>query len=426
MYSWADCLVYIMYRSFTPESRHGTPGSRTPTIRFSEDDYGASLVSDELAAKLTELVVDEQVKRDSFSMSVQLLASERNKVSIKDREDALVVIYTVISHKYEPERVNSTLVSALIKAALGQRSDLEALLALQSICVAYTFADEDHPNYEDINEQINSFLPKLLGQIREKETTVAVRSFMTTALATLIFFTLSGGGGFNVEPAANNLMEIAETTTSKDAAVTAAALLGLALVTTLARDANSLIEDLAPSLTAFLGTSSNEVKLAAGKILGVFFEKYTGTDLESEPLVEALESVLSESSKRTAKKDKRQTKSLFRDVLRTQRKDPATTLTYFALSRQKSLPIRTWAMLALLQHLTWAFAGGIQSQIANNAFVHELLREETGEDANLFEDQYETPAEREWGPDHQRAVDRRIARLEKIKALGLMDPHVST
>lgn len=420
------CLVYIMYRSFTPESRHGTPGSRTPAIRFSEDDYGASLVSDELAAKLTELVIDEQSKRDSYSMSVQLLASERNKVSIKDREDALVVVYTVISHKYEPERVTSALVSALIKATIGHRSDLEALLALQSLCVAYTFADEDHPNYEDINEQVNSFLPKLLVQIREKQPSIAVRSFMTTALATLTFFTLSGGGGFNVEAAANNLMEIAETTTGKESAITSAALLGLALVTTLARDANLLIEDLAPSLTAFLETSSNDVKLAAGKVLGVFFEKYTGTDLETEPLAEALEGVLSESSKRTAKKDKKQTKSLFRDVLRTQRKEATATLTHFTLSRQKSLPIRTWAMLALLQHLTWVFSGGIQSQIANNSFVHELLQEENGEDAKLFEDQYEAPAERDWGPDQQRTIDRRTARLDKIKALGLMDPHSST
>lgn len=413
-----------MYRS-TPESRHGTPGTRTPTIRFSEDDYGASLVSDELAAKLTELVVDEQSKRDSFSMSVQLLSADRNKVSVKDREDALVVIYTVISHKYEPGRVTSSLISALVRAALSQRSDLEALLALQSLCVAYTFANEDHPQFEDINEQVNAFLPKLHKQIQDKQSTIPARAAMTTAMATLRFFTLSGGGGFNVDGAANDLMEIAETTTGNEASVTAAALLGLALLTSLARDANSIVEDLAPGLVAFFDTSNSEVKLAAGKVLGVFYERYTGTELDSEPLVETLEGVLSESAKRTAKKDKRQTKSLFRDVLKTQRKEPTSTLTHFALSRQKSLPIRSWATLALLQHLTWVFAGGLQSQIANNTFIHDLLEEEAGEDAAIFEDQFDQSADKEWGPDHQRAVDRRIARLEKIRALGLMDEQTS-
>lgn len=395
-------------------------GTHTPRSPKEKDDYSSGVLAEDLVARLNELNLNSEPKKDAFSQSVEWIATDKSKASLEERENSLLIILSTLANKYEPQLLTAAITRNVIRAFLSHRSALEATVSLQIIAIATALADEDHPDYDDIHEIISEFLPKLLKRLKDTNASVMLRSQMATAYAVLEYFSNFGGGGFNVDDICNELISIAEATTGSEAQLTSAALMGTGLVLTISSDPNVVIEELEPGLVTFLEMPNYDVKVSAAKLAGLFYEKYTADELDPEPLVEALEEVLQESARKTGKKDIRNRKSLVRDVLRTiEDKEASVTLTYVELSKQKSLRINSWARLFVIQHLKWVFGPGLHNQLANNPFVIGLLHDGSGEDDGSLiveGDQTETTG---WDNSVQsRTVDRRKARLEKLEAQG--------
>jgi hypothetical protein len=206
-----------------------------------------------------------------------------------------------------------------------------------------------------------------------------------------------GGGGFKIDELVGLLAGFATTSADDDAPEVSAAVLGAGLLSTVPPTANVLIDDHLPVFVDLLSeTQSQDVKLSLGKVIALWYQRYHYSDDEDDedmdevPLVDydevvrVLRDAISESAKRIGRKDKRERKSLYRDVLSTvetfacreQRlavRSSDLVITHMNLTRSKSLPIDSWAKLLLVQHYRWLFGPGIHTQVANNPFIKESL-----------------------------------------------------
>ncbi|ANB13068.1 hypothetical protein AWJ20_1347 [Sugiyamaella lignohabitans] len=345
----------------------------------------------------------EHTHKDKFSEGVEMLSLDRRNTSLEAREKALIDILSIISQKYEPEKVTQPLCDVLTKAFMTSRSELETLLSIQAIVVAAA-VDVDL-FFETLNDDV---LPKLFRQIRssdETSFTATCRANLTIGYALLQYIVHYGSGGFKVDDIIETLVDLAaECNTAEETAIAGAAILGSGLLATTLPSPNSTIDEYMPVFIDYITNPSHTIKLAAAKVVALFYQIYNyeeGTEngelnengiLERIPYIDhnelefTLKEQISESSKRIGKKDKRERKSLFRDVLSTveaftsSESRAALTvdellITHLKLSRSKSLSIDSWYKLLLIQHYKWAYGPSIHTQIANNPFVKETVHD---------------------------------------------------
>jgi hypothetical protein len=412
-----------------PTSRSGSrqnskPGSRSSSrlgSRFhsdDEDDYttnnnNVDLLSqaDELATSLSQLQSDEEgeVKgsggkpKDKFAECIEILENDRRTSSLEAREGALLLILSDITQKYDPNKISDKLMDLLVKAYKNSRSDLESMLSLQALCIVSACEDSEI----DL-EQITDILPKIWSFITHKQGTEnSVKTNMVYSYCLLQYFMLFGSGAFNVDSIIDDLMEFAEGLTSDEAPVISAALISTGLLTSIMPNPNSVIDQYLPSFIDFLENPSTDVKLAAGKVIALYFQIYNykekldeddseGTDddegernhiqfIDYHDLYATLKELASQSSKKLGKKDKREQKSLFKDVIKTiehfSSKSSRRSLTsedliitHLRLSRSKSLSVDSWNKLLLIQMYKWLYGPGIHTHIANNSFIQETVK----------------------------------------------------
>lgn len=362
--------------------------------------------ADALADTLDNLLLDEDegaiASKDKFSEGVEMLSTDRRNTSLEAREKALADIISVIAKKYEPEKITHHLVTILAKCFMTSRSETETLLAVQALCIC---AAVDCALVQELVE--GPVLTKIEGSIQQPDArSLTARANMIVGYSLLQFFLNYGGGGFKLEEIIESLLENAQNCSDNDAPVASAAILGAGLVTSCHPHPNALVEDFLAWVTGFLSSGSTSVKLAAGKLIGLYYQLYDyGDEVESQgsddgavseedpipdvdqkELEDQLRQIIADSSKRVGKREKRERKSLFKDVLSTVEQFSSPTLrnnikaedlqiTHMKLSRSKSLSIDSWAQLILLQHLKWAYGYSIHTQIANNPTVKEAFEE---------------------------------------------------
>lgn len=412
-------------------SRLGTPVAQTPD----ESDYHSPLITGELHQRLQELTfADGDVqKKDAFLHSVTILQYDRRKTALLAREKALSDILNVLTLKYEPELVSVPLFAAIIDAFITHRSDLEAALAAQLSALILSMANNNHPQSEDLQELVSQrMLPSLLRCALGENNSTTLRTQVTIAYATHSYFMNIGGGGYGMDRIANELLGIAETTVNGQASLTSSALNGVSLILFILSGSELTVlaqNDILPTISQFFDTPSPDVQNTAAKLLGVVLERYNGPEEELEEPKDKLEEVLQESSHRTARRDKKSRKSIIRDVLKTSSSSKPTTLTHFRLSQHKALKINSWKLLAAVEHLKWVFGPGLQTHLANNAFLRGIFEDEDydGDISVLVSTpRSESHENEQWDQNASpvskanRETNRRQARLDKAEYLGIL------
>lgn len=411
-----------------PTSRQSSkPASRSPSRLGSkyhsddEDDYTSNnnnvdlfTQADELANSLSQLQVSNGEggddsrsggkAKDKFQECIEILENDRRTSSLEAREGALLLILSDITQKYDPDKISDRLMSLLVMAYKNSRSDLESMLSLQALCIVSASEDSEI----DL-EQINSVLPKLWSAITHKDDQEknSVKSNMIYSYCLLQYFMLFGSGAYNVETIVENLMQLAEETSGEEAPVISAAILSAGLLTSIMPTPNSIIDQYLPSLIDFLDHQSLDVKLASGKVIALYFQIYNyqevldedfdpedGDDdgeldhiqfIDYHEMYTKLKDLASQSAKKIGKKDKKEQKSLFKDVTNTielfaskSSRHSLTSedliITHLRLSRSKSMSVDSWNKLLLIQMYKWLYGPGIHTHIANNSFIQETVK----------------------------------------------------
>lgn len=398
-------------RSSHASTRHTSRSSSRVSSRWQsddEDDYMSnnylSSHADALVDTLDNLLLDddenEVASKDKFSEGVEMLSMDRRNSSLEAREKALADIISVISKKYEPEKISHHLVTILAKAYMTSRSETETLLSVQALCICA--AVDTALVQEMVDGHILTKLLASLGEITDASTTA--RANLAVGYSLLQFLLNYGGGGFKLEETIEALLETAQNCGEAESSIASAAILGAGLITACHPNPNSLVEEFLPWVNGFLSSHSTSIKLAAGKLIGLYYQLYDYgdepveaedpsqaadeddpiPDVDQRELEEQLRQIIADSSKKVARRQKKERKSLFRDVLSTveQFASPGRRsnirpedlqITHMKLSRSKSLSIDSWAQLILLQHLKWAYGFSIHTQMANNPMVREAF-----------------------------------------------------
>lgn len=389
-----------------PSRQSSRPGSRSSSVMGSrihsddEDEYtsvaflNSEAYADALAEgfdKLLGLEDGEKIPRDRFSESIEILNTDRRNTSLEARELALRTVVSIISQKYEPEKLDHTIFEIFEKSFRMSRSEIESLLSLQAICI-YAAA-----SIEDSFESITMLLPKVFNSLSNESMTITIRANMALAYSLLQYFVHYGSGAFKADEVVEELVDLAGECNADESPLASAALLGAGLITSIIPNPNNVIENLLDLFIDMLDKSSVDIKLAAGKVIALYFQIY-GYQLEDDdgineiPMIDVeelllkLDELLAESSKKIKKKDKREQKSLFRDVIKTVRlfsneearsaiTEEDLLITHIKISRSKSLTIDSWKKLLLVQHYKWIYGAGIHTQIANNAFIQASVRD---------------------------------------------------
>lgn len=405
--------------SSRPSSRHSSrvsskAGSKNASTYASDDEddeyYGNMFLSTELnpgqlANDLKKLTLEEdqqgpQNQRDKFSSAVELLLADRRATSLDGRQNALNIIISCLSQKYDPEKYQvHGLARVFAKAFATCRSDNEAVLAIKALCIVATMDIDDTCEFLTSGNLLTLLLEKVISDI----TSITARANLMMGYSLLQYLLNFGSGGYKIDSIAEELIDTANGLSLEEGPIAVAGLLGSGLLISILNGPNSVICDFLPILVDFLEfNSSPDVRAAASKVIALFYQFYDyesdddeyddDEDIQEIPFVNHAEILarLRELSgagiRKVSKKDKMEQKSLFRDVSRfielytsrSKRRDIVSddlVITHVKLSKSKSLSIDSWAKLLVLQHFKWAFGPGIHTQIANNPMLQECLQE---------------------------------------------------
>ncbi|KAL1580878.1 IFRD domain-containing protein [Candida albicans] len=209
-----------------------------------------------------------------------------------------------------------------------------------------------------------------------------------------------------------------------EASVAVAAIHGVGCLLTLIPHGsflNEIMEDLMFKLVPLLDNDEDrDIAKATGRVIGVIYEMYdygqnadadNGGDFdneynenspyyEQESLLAILTRLLNLSSKKVAKKDKKDISSVFRNISNTikiytdansreqvykrtqeglELLDSTSDSTYIKLSKFRSLKINSWFLYFRLKHLRWCFSFGLHNQLVGNDSVRDVLKEPENE-----------------------------------------------
>lgn len=378
-----------------------------------ESDFTSPLFSSQLQERLKQLDVDRAngsqdtgTKVHNFSKnglvhSIEVLSEDRRKTSELAREQALAAILRHLVMKYDPVVMHFELFSTIAQSFTTARTELEAITALQLLCCSVTlFEHSEDVRSADSFELASQLQQSLLKRVADASS-VNLRQALITSHSILTYFMNAGGGGYGMETAVGDLMEIAESISGADnAPVAAAALNGAALLSTLTSSgsAGEIADGWLYSLVPMLEIPQQVARLATVKFIAVLFEITNrdalkkGDNAEAcDDILNALDRISQESVSRTAKRDKKVQNLLVKSVLKSCRRlldESDSTFDkedievsdlvshYHKQTVSKSFGVTSWGGLAVIEHLGWVFGPGIHNHLANNPYIKSLLAKE--------------------------------------------------
>ncbi|KAG7911351.1 hypothetical protein KL905_000094 [Ogataea polymorpha] len=368
------------------------------------------------------------VKIYTVSDVITALGQSRSKINSSSREFLLGELYRMIVKKplgSNGKVVNETDLESLISFVKTARSGLEFVFSLRS-AVAYIASDPD----EVATVAVESLFPVLLDKIYSTEETFeGVRSSCLIAYASLLLVIYNESHCYGLENSVETLMELAEgfgsgNLTENDEDIVVNALNAVGVVVSLlykaGREVNATIQDNIPLLMNFLAEEfTKKVQKTAAVVIALMYEVFDYEE-EEEPYhdIDDLKGILTQlvrySSKKVSKKDKKESRSIFRDVLRSIEKqeheenDETEVLSRFRLSGSKTLPITSWFEYIRLLHLRYIFGSELNVHYISSREVRSLLAPPDNEAA-----QYRS-ADEEY-QEHDKAWKSETGRLSSIK-----------
>lgn len=386
-----------------------TPNKNTESL---DSDFTSPLFSSQLLERLKQLRLNQadgsvgigakphHFIKNGLVHSIEVLSEDRRKSSELAREQALATLLRHLVMKYDPSLMHFELFSTIVQSFTTARTELEAVTSLQLICVSVTLLeDSEDVRSSDSFELAVQLQQSLLKRVKDASS-VSLRQAIITSHSVLTYFMNAGGGGYGMETAVSNLMEIAESVSgAENAPVVAAALKGAALLSTLTSSgsAGEIADGWLFSLVPMLEVPQSAARLATVKLIAVLLEitsrevLKTGDNAEAcDGILDALEGISQEPVSRTAKSDKKIQNLLVKSVLQSCRrlldgpecaldkKDFVSDLVshYHKQTVSKSFGIRSWVGLAVIEHLGWVFGPGIHNHLANNPYIKSLLAKE--------------------------------------------------
>ncbi|CUM46468.1 uncharacterized protein AC631_04709 [Debaryomyces fabryi] len=175
---------------------------------------------------------------------------------------------------------------------------------------------------------------------------------------------------------------------------------------------NDYVADTMPKLVALVDNDNIEIAKAAGRVIALCYEIFTYDNsgdaddeseyndnspyYEQEELTAIIERLANFSTHKITKKSKKETHSIFRDILNTitnyttydkrieiLKKSPEGVeiinslmdSNYIKLSKSRSLSINSWFLYLRLIHLKWCFSFGVHNQLVSNDSIRDILKE---------------------------------------------------
>ncbi|MCP8717561.1 MAG: IFRD domain-containing protein [Asgard group archaeon] len=410
------------------------------------------------SSSINDIISSLEFSRNDVSLqSRELLLAQLYKIIVSKS----LVVYNE-EHTSTPDYVDEDKVSKLINVFTtgNYRSELEFLYLYRAL-VALICSDIEEFGVLVSTELLNH-IEKLITEPANSIVTNENKAQVISGYVTLTLVLHSGASSFGIEDRVAMLMEIGEgytasaTTLKKEvesgdrehstfitdknldkklineanskvnaeASVAVAAIHGVGcLLTLLPQGAflNEIVEDLMFKLVPLLDNDEDrDIAKAAGRTIGVIYELYdyrqnddevndenydedynvNSPYYEQESLLAILTRLLNLSSKKVAKKDKKDISSVFRNISNTihaytnpkdreqiykrtpdglELLETTTDLIYIKLSKYRSLKINSWFLYFRLKQLRWCFSFGLHNQLVSNESIRDVLKEPENE-----------------------------------------------
>lgn len=386
----------------------------------------------------------------SISDLFHSLSMARTTVSTDARELLLARLYQLIIAKpliTEEGLVNEFNVEQLIKYYTGARTENEKLLTLK-VMTTYSCSD-----IEEVSSLlISDVLPVLTADLRKvEEVSANLRANIMICYASLLLCIYDGSGAYGLDETSESILELIEglvnsTDGAQEADVIINGLHAIGVIISVIyhgdNDINELIEDVLPRLVDFLENDDLNISKAAGRVIALLYELYDYADDEDEDdedsyeqspfydfdhLRSTVNSLSTLSSKNVNKKLKRESKSIFRDILvtldsystresRLELLKHPLTLSHLKLSKSRSLLIQSWYSFVRLIHLRYVFSAGLHENLLCNSELGALIKKPKSHDKfskfDRDEDAEVADEGRTFGADQKRKISGKKKDIE--------------
>ncbi|ODV93515.1 hypothetical protein PACTADRAFT_77826 [Pachysolen tannophilus NRRL Y-2460] len=390
--------------------------------QLSDVGIGIGSGSSDEAEKISKIGKEKDSKNPLTNSISEILTSldlPRTTVSTSSREALLAQLFHLIISKplkaLDVQYVTEFNTEQLINFYNNSRSLNESLLALRTL-TTFVCSDIDEVSSLILSELIPS-LKRQISLVDEIEPNL--RSNLILSFSSLLMCIIDGSGAYGMDEHIEFLFELIEgllisENYQEETDVFVSALYAIGLLLTLIYNngennttaLNELIEDNLPRLVDnnFLENPNINISKATGKLIALMYELYDYHDYEIEDeededynntyspyydaskIIVVLKSLSTISSKKLSKKTKKESHSIFRDILKTVEsyseskesrleltKDPIV-LTHSKLSKSRSISVKSWYSYFRLFHLRWLFGAHLHDQLNCNSELSNLIR----------------------------------------------------
>lgn len=396
----------------------------------------------------------------SIAEKIDSLLNNRTKVTTQSREKLLQDIFVYYaSEDTNKSSISDKEVEILIKSLKESRSDIEFFFVFKTlIAVAILFV-------EDYGSVISTELFDLINKkIRDDENnSPQTRAYLVVGYFTLYLALNAGSHVGDIDNEINTWLSFLEKWSSNiekksdEVKPTVAVLNGLSILLSLITDTvelNENIEALIPSIVLYLNDSNPRIAIPAGVLIAQCFQRYKYDPdfdedtpyYEKDEILDTLNTLTKESSKKLSKTDKKQLHVAFRDISNSvehnfsvnARNDAVENghsrpvLGAVTLSKREKIQIFDWDHLPRVNHLRWIFGGSLSLHMLNDTDLLALVREERDDTDSKFSSGYgesdNIQVTQEHGFNPQTKVNKKKkdiainkARLQKEHELGLAE-----
>ncbi|KAH3687577.1 hypothetical protein WICPIJ_001438 [Wickerhamomyces pijperi] len=342
------------------------------------------------------------------------ITTDERKILLQKLYD-LVILRPSLEEEYQDEYDYEMDLLKLLKIFQTAKDQDELLLAIRALCVFIVTNIDYSTVVFSTDKSINCF-SLLEKKISDQSVSDDVMPQLIYAYTSLLLCLHDESGGFGLEDNLEFLvsqLEACAATPLDSQTVLNALVYGIGSTLTLMvsnSKSNEFVENILEVVADILtDIDVLEVIKPIAMLFGLGYELYDYDDENLDPeddytplpylntfsIISRLTNLVKSSTKKVSKKDKKEGRSVFRDVLKTievysnlQRRqnylNPSPedfesredlTLSHLKLSKSRSLAVNSWFAFFRLIQLKWLFTSGLHTQLANSSRIKSTIRD---------------------------------------------------
>jgi len=352
-------------------------GARSEDASGSDDEGslmndGASVTSEasSFAPDTDPEAVDESSKDEMFEAKMREALELATQKSAAGRLKALEALCVALLKRYCPDFIENQQVTTcdVVERALkkGKGAEIEAASRL---AVLLSLQLEDP---ETVYKELRSVLVTML---QDQTASPTSRASVASSLAGLCFL---GGGEMAEVLSTMSLLSAVYSNILSSPELTAAAVSGWALLLSLQApgEVHRIADPAIGKLSGLLRSGDVEVRITAGEAIALVLEFAYDYDEEFEPenlteLTATLKQLATDSTKSRSKKDRKEQRSSFRDILRgVEEGDPPSEKVKFG---QEVLYLDSWYKKLQYDWFCKVLGSGMNLHLSSNLMVREIF-----------------------------------------------------